>query len=115
MTPYEFTADKYIELHSRFHFGGLLFDKIPWIQKFQLRERIVINSFWGSLSNANEQFNLQQNAQSTQKDPYVEVGVGIDNIFHLLSVHYLQRINYLKSPGAKGNHRGIFLGLKFIF
>ena len=115
MTPYEFTDDRYAELHSRFSLGGILFDKIPFIHKFQFRERLVFNSYWGSLSDANKLFNSQQNVITTEGKPYIEIGFGIENILHLFSINYMRRINYLDSPGAKGNRHGIFAGMKVNF
>lgn len=115
MTPYEFTDDRYVELHSRFSLGGILFDKIPFIHKFQFRERLMFNSYWGSLSDANKFFNSKQNTITTEDKPYIEIGFGIENILHLFSISYMRRINYLDSPGAKGNRHGIFAGMKVNF
>jgi hypothetical protein len=115
MTPYEFASDRYGELHSRINFGGLLFDRIPLLQKFQFRELIHFNSFWGGLSERNREFNAAQNITVADQKPYLELGIGIDNIFHLFSINYIRRINYLDSPGAKGNRNGIFLGFRVIY
>ena len=33
------------------------------------------------------------------KDPYMETGAGIDNIFHFLRIDAVWRLNYLNNPG----------------
>jgi hypothetical protein len=115
ITPFEFTSDRYVELLSRLHFGGLLFDKIPFIKRFKLRERLIFNSFWGDLTPDNVKFNEKQKPLTTLKKPYMEIGIGIDNIFNMFSINYIRRINYLDSPSSQGNHHGVFLGIKVLF
>ena len=45
--------------------------------------------------------------------PYVEVMVGIHNIFRLLQVEYVRRLNYLDHPDV--NKHGVRLALKLTF
>ena len=33
------------------------------------------------------------------KEPYIESGVGIDNIFHLIRIDAVWRMSYLNNPG----------------
>src|SRR5882757_2435639 len=61
MTPYEFAADRYIGLHTRLSAGGLLFDKIPFLQKLGWRERISYNMYWGDMTQANKDYNKKSN------------------------------------------------------
>ena len=35
------------------------------------------------------------------KKPYMEISVGIYNIFKLLHIEYVRRLNYLDIPGTK--------------
>jgi hypothetical protein len=41
----------------------------------------------------------------------METGAGIENIFHVLSIEYYRRLNYLNNPYAKkdGNYLGLIL------
>ncbi len=57
MVPYEFAADQYISLYSRFYLGGIVFNKIPFIKKLGWRERFSFNAFKGSMSAANRNYN----------------------------------------------------------
>lgn len=113
MVPYEFVADKYISFQSRLSLGGLLLDRIPFIQKLGWRERVTYNMFWGSLSAANKQFNQLNDVRTTDTVPFAEVGVGIENIFSLLSIEYIQRLNYL--DGRRKRRGTIYVGVNFAF
>ncbi len=113
MAPYEFAADKYLSLHTRFYLGGLLFDNIPLVRKWGWRERFSFNSFWGGMSQANQDYNKNSNFNITGKVPFMEASVGIENIFHVISVEYYRRLNYLNNPYARKD--GIYLGLTLTF
>ncbi len=111
--PYEFAADKYVSLHTRFYLGGLLFDNIPLLRKWSWRERFSFNSYWGSMSQANQDYNKNSNLNITGKVPFMEASAGIENIFHVISIEYYRRLNYLNNPYAKRD--GIYLGLTLTF
>lgn len=113
MAPYEFAADRYVSLHTRFYLGGALFDKIPLLQKWGWRERFSFNSYWGDMSKANIDYNKSSNFNLIGKAPFMEASVGIENIFHVLSIEYYRRLNYLNNPYAKKD--GIYLGLTLVF
>ena len=115
MTPYEFSADRYVSLRSRLALGGMLFDHVPFLQKLGWRERLTFNAFWGDLSSENRAFNAAQNPLAPNSQPFMEAGAGIENIFHLFSIDVMRRLNYLDAPGAAGNRTGIYFGLKTFF
>lgn len=113
MAPYEFAADKYVSLHTRFYLGGALFDKIPLLQKLGWRERFSFNAYWGKMNKANIDYNKNSNFNLIDKVPFMEASVGIGNIFHILSIEYYRRLNYLHNPYAK--KEGIYIGLTLSF
>ena len=115
MQPYEFAADRYLSLQTRLALGGMLFDRVPLLQKLGWRERLTFNAFWGDLSPGNRDFNKAQQLIAPNKKPFMEAGIGVENIFHLFSIDYVKRLNYLNSPGATGNRSGVFLGMKVVF
>jgi hypothetical protein len=45
--------------------------------------------------------------------PYMEVAVGIRNIFKIFGVDYVRRLNYHDNPGTKKN--GVRFNLTFSF
>ncbi|XAZ81870.1 DUF5686 family protein (plasmid) [Fibrella sp. ES10-3-2-2] len=116
MSPYEFAADRYISLLTRYSLGGLILDRIPLLNKLGLRERVTANLFWGSLSGANRDFNKINTFRTTGSVPYAEAGVGIENILNLFSIDAIWRLNYLDGADAARSTRfGIYTGLKLQF
>ena len=113
MVPYEFATDRYVSLHTRFYPGGVLFDKIPLLQKWGWRERFSFNAYWGDMSKANQEYNKNSNFNLLNNGPFMEASAGIENIFHVLSIEYYRRLNSLSDPYARKD--GIYLGLTFTF
>lgn len=113
MAPYEFAADRFVSLHTRFYLGGVLFDKIPLLRKWGWRERFSFNSYWGDMSKANRDYNKNSNFNLIGKVPFMEASAGIENIFHVISVEYYRRLNYLDNPYARRD--GIYVGLTLSF
>ncbi len=109
MSPYEFASDRYVNLHTRLYLGGVLMDKIPFIRKLGWRERFSFNSYWGDMSQANIDYNKGSNFNLLGKQPFMEAGIGIENIFHILSIEYYRRLNYLNHPYARRD--GLYLGI----
>lgn len=112
MTPYEFASDFYLGLHTRFYLGGALLDKIPALRKLGWRERFSFNSYWGSMTKANIDYNQGANFNLMGKLPFMEASAGIENIFHLLSVEYYRRLDYLNNPYARKG--GVYLGVTLV-
>ncbi|MDQ2753426.1 MAG: DUF5686 family protein, partial [Bacteroidota bacterium] len=113
MSPYEFAADRYVSLHTRFSLGGAIFDKIPFIRKLGWRERFSFNGYWGDMTKANIDYNKNSNFNLIGKVPFMEAGIGIENIFHVLSIEYYRRLNHLSNPYAQKD--GVYLGVTFSF
>ncbi|MBS1669050.1 MAG: carboxypeptidase-like regulatory domain-containing protein [Bacteroidetes bacterium] len=113
MTPYEFSADRYFALHTRLSIGGALFDKIHFLQKLGWRELISYNMYWGDMTHENMDYNKKANFNIVGKQPFMEAGIGVDNIFHILSIEYYRRFTQLTNPYAK--KYGIYLGVHLVF
>lgn len=113
MAPYEFAADRYVGLHTRFYLGGALFDKIPLLQKLGWRERFSFNAYWGNMSRANIDYNEYSHISVAANRPFMEASAGIENIFHVVSIEYYRRLSYLNNRFAiKG---AIYLGITLSF
>lgn len=98
MSLLEFSADQYASLNFQYYFGGLLFDKIPGVKKLKWREVVTSNVFYGNMSKANEQYNKLNSFDVAYPIPYVEAGVGIENIFKFLRIDYIYRITHRDNP-----------------
>lgn len=113
MLPYEFAADQYLNLHTRLYTGGMLFDKIPLLNKWGLRERYSFNLFMGSMTDANKIYNNTAHFSTAGTKPFMETGIGIENIFHLISLDYFWRLTKSSTPNVP--KAGLFIGLKLAF
>ncbi len=111
MNKFEFAADKYALIQSRLALGGSFFDLVPAIKKLGWRERFSFNAFWGDMTEENKVLNAPAKFALANGKPYVELGVGIENIFHLFSIDYFYRLNY-PVPYASS---GLFGGIKAFF
>ncbi len=91
MNPLEFITDQYLEWHINYNLHGLILNQIPLIKALKLREIISFRGFYGSLNDRNNPtlstnlFQLPAVTSQMGKEPYMEVGVGILNIFNCLS------------------------------
>lgn len=121
---YEFASDTYVSLILVHHFDGFFFNKIPLLKKLKWRSVLSFRSIYGTMSEENKQAN-QLNSFDTadldtytgfqvpDKEPYMEVGAGVENIFKIFRFDVLWRLNYLNNPEAqKLTFRG---GLEFHF
>ena len=131
----EFLNDRYASLDISWNMQGKLFNRIPLLKKLKWREFFGIKCLWGQLTDKNNPF-LEQNRNDEKlmmfpghyreggifdyssnvmdpKKPYVEAIVGIHNIFKLVHVEYVRRLNYNDLPTS--NKWGIRLMIRTVF
>ncbi len=91
MNYLEFVCDKYVYLHADYQLDGLLFHKLPAVYRLGLREVVGAKLMYGGLSSRHESMlDLPEGVGGPTK-PYVEVNVGIDNIFRFFRVDAVYR------------------------
>lgn len=89
-----FASDMYMSAHLNLNGGGVLFNKIPLIKKFNLREVVSFKAYYGKLlGNHDKVMKIPNMLQAPGKEPYMEMGFGVTNIFKCLRVEYVNRIN----------------------
>ena len=96
MNFYEFGSDRWVTGFYEHNFNGLVLGKIPLVKELDLREVVTVRGAWGTLSEKNRSqapFLLMDGLQSLET-PYVEAGVGIANIFHLLRVDCFWKLTH---------------------
>ena len=107
MTRYEFVTDQNISARLYEYFGGFPLNYIPLIKKLKWRTLVGAKAVWGSLSDANRKingYNTTNFFEIPNTKPYIELGTGIENIFKVLRVDFIWRLNYfdkIKSPYAQ--------------
>jgi len=114
MNHYEFISDRYASLCAEHHFDGYALRKIPLIRKLDWREILSARILFGHLSDENKEIlvddALVSNIRST---PYVEAGVGLENILKLIRIDALWRLTYLDLPNA--SNLGIRVSMQLLF
>lgn len=123
----EFMNDRFVSLDLQWDMNGKIFNRIPLLKRLKWREVIGFRTLYGTLTDKNNpdlhpgashlfEFPSRQGRQTSfamRREPYMEFSVGIHNIFKILRVDYVQRINYLDLPGVKKH--GFRMALEFDF
>ena len=124
MNAMEFFNDEYASWDMTYYMNGLIFNRLPLIRKLNWREIISCRGMYGNLSDKN-----RPDLQNTGKlfkfpyendtyhylgsKPYVEIAVGIENIFRVLRIDYVRRITYRDLPGIDKDGFRIKLHIQF--
>ena len=111
----EFLNDRYASLDVSWDLNGKIFNRIPLLKKLKWREAIGFKMLYGHLTDKNNPMKHPddselflfptRNGRPTSfvmdpKTPYMECSVGIHNIFKILHIDYVRRLNYLDHPDA---------------
>ena len=117
MNYYEFTSDQFVSLAFTHHFDGLLFNHIPLLRKLKWREVIEARGTYGSLNVQNQAYSdFPDQLRSFGKEPYLEAGAEIENIFRFIRVDAVWRLTHLNDPQNVGVSKfGFFVSMNFAF
>lgn len=120
MNALEFVSDQYVSFFFTYYLKGWIFNRIPGLKWFKLREVISFSGFYGSLTDKNNPainpdglFRLPDGTTPIGNVPYLEASVGIENIFKILRIDYYRRLTYLNQPNIKKG--GVRIALRFTF
>ena len=121
MNAFEFANDQYISWDLTYWANGAIFNRIPLVKYMKLREVFSFRGLYGKLSDKNNpeynndlfRFPLNTKCKPMEKKPYMEFGVGLDNIFTILRVDYVWRLTYRDTPGV--DRSGLRIQLHFTF
>mgnify|MGYP006874785532 CR=1 FL=1 len=106
MNPLEFINDSYAFWDLTYWANGAILNYIPFLKKLKLREAFSFKGVYGHLSDRNNpqynpnlfQFPIGSQPTKMTSEPYMEAGVGVDNLFKILRVDYVWRLSYLDNP-----------------
>lgn len=111
----EFLNDRYASLDVSWDLNGKIFNRIPLLKKLKWREAIGFKMLYGHLTDKNNPMKHPGDSElflfptrdgrptsfvMDSKTPYMECSVGIHNIFKILHIDYVRRLNYLDHPDA---------------
>ena len=121
----EFINDRYASLMLSWDMNGKILNRIPLAKKLYWREYIGVRMLWGDLTDKNNPY-LPENAGNPRlmyfpegsnimdsNRPYMEMVVGIHNIFKFFRVEYVKRLTYKDLPSAP--HWGMRYGVSLTF
>lgn len=92
MTNYQYGADLFLQCHVNWNGEGILFNRIPWIQRLQLRELAEVKLAWGSLRTTHKDIIALPSTLKGPTIPYLEAGIGIGNILRIGEVYAVFRL-----------------------
>jgi len=121
MKPMEFINDQALSWDLTYWGNGILMNRLPLIKRLRLREVLTLRGIWGSLNDKNNPakssdiflFPGDVPCLPMGDTPYMEAGVGIDNILTILRIDYVWRLTYRDHAGT--DKRGIRIQLHFNF
>ena len=119
MNALEFINDQYVSWDLNYNLSGFILNRIPLIKYLKLSEIVSFRGMYGSLSDKNNPalstglFQFPSGSSGMGKDPFMEAGIGLENIFKILRIDYVWRLTYLNHPGI--DKTGIRFVLDFGF
>jgi len=121
----EFVNDQYVSFFVEHHFNGFILNKIPLMKNLKWRSIISFKGLYGNITDKNNPevtsglmlFPTDQYGNPTtfslKSKPYIEVSVGVGNIFKFFRVDLLRRVTYLENPNV--SRIGVRARFKFDF
>ena len=130
----EFLNDRYAQAMVEWDICGKIFNRIPLLKKLQWREMVGVNVLYGRLTEKN---NPASTGYSDSKlfyfpghylpdgsyecntvtmdphKPYIELRLGVHNVFKIFHIEYVRRLTYLDNPGT--NKQGVRFMFRMMF
>lgn len=122
----EFVSDHYAAVNFDVHFNGFFLNKVPLLRSLKWREVASAKFLWGNVRDENNPEKTSNvfkfpNDPVTHKattyrlnsGPYIEMSVGLANIFKLVRLDVVKRFTYLNNPDI--NTWGLRSRIRFEF
>ena len=118
MEFFEYVSDTYASLRYQHFFEGFLLNRIPLLKKLKWRLVGSANVLFGSVRQSNIDLQVTQDELGNDlplfdaldaDKPYMEAGIGVENIFKLFRVDWFHRLTYTNKDGIRKS------SLKFSF
>ena len=100
MNAMEFMNDEYASWDVTYYLNGFLLNRIPLLKRLKWRTVLSSRGLYGHLSDKNNPdvsdglFRFPTTTSLMSSTPYMEAGVGIENIFKILRFDYVWRLTY---------------------
>lgn len=120
MNAMEFISDEYASWDLTYYMNGNLLNRIPVIKKLKWREVFSFRGMFGNLTDKNNPYYggkglylFPAGSYTLGKTPYMEVGVGVENIFKFLRLDYVWRLTYRDHPNIQT--KGVRFSMRMSF
>lgn len=120
MNAIEFINDEYVSWDITYYMNGLILNRMPLLKKMKLREVFSLRGMYGNLTDKNNPwiegdglFAFPERSFVMGRDPYLEAGVGVENILKFFRLDYVWRMTYLDNPGI--DKHGVRFSFEFKF
>ncbi len=95
MNYFEFVSDQFASASVVHHFGGIFLDRFPLLRKLKWREVAQAKVLVGRVSKENRDIMVNPTAFNSLETPYVEGGVGIENILKFGRIDLIKRFTHI--------------------
>lgn len=126
----EFVYDQYAQWNLQWRMMGLILNNVPLLRRLKWREVVTFRGVYGKLGEQNDPdvmladgitpanpslYELPTNGTVYRMGnaPYMEVAMGLENIFKILRVEYVRRLSYLDHPGIQKHGVQIAVSMSF--
>ena len=122
----EFVSDRYAAVNLDLHLNGFIFNKIPLLRRLKLREVASAKILFGGIRDENnpeknpnqlkfpsDTITAKPTTFALNGTPYIELSVGVGNIFKFVRLDLVKRITYLDNPSI--SKLGIRARVRFDF
>lgn len=120
MNAMEFINDEYASWDVTYFMNGALLNRLPLIKKLKWREVFSFRGLYGHLTKKNNPvyggeglYLFPKGSYAMTDTPYMEVGVGVENIFKFLRLDYVWRLTYRDHPDIQT--RGVRFSMHLTF
>lgn len=121
MNAMEFINDEYVSWDVTYFMNGLLLNRLPLIKKLKWREVLSFRGLYGHLTDKNNPmlagneglYEFPVGSYAMNNTPYMEAGVGIENIFKFLRLDYVWRLTYRDHPNIQT--KGVRFSMRLTF
>lgn len=105
MNNFQYAADRYLLCHIHWDGRGILFNQIPGVRYARLHELVELKMAYGALADKHRSvidYRQLFGSQMMQplSTPYLELGVGLGNIFRVADVYSIWRLTHRQDPSA---------------
>lgn len=98
MNYYEFVSNQYVSLMLENHFMGTFLNHMPLMRRLKWREVAHFKILIGDLTQRETGYIAFPEDLEDLKAPYMEAGLGVENIFKFFRVDAIWRLSYLDKP-----------------